>query len=236
MNLKRFVFVLVALAIASTAFAQQKYTKENYEQFFKDEAAYNDLFQKLTTEKANLEKQQAELQNDINNLKEQNANMRTWEACQEELYALVGATKEDVDAFRMQVGQLEGKIRRKEGPKEERQKELDALKKNKISALPEFFNKVHVQLQRDLDAWQDAPTEKQYTVVKGDCLWNIAKKKDIYDNAFAWTKIYQSNKDQIKNPDLIYPKQVFKVPSLTEEEKAKYDKMKRNYKPAPPTK
>jgi gas vesicle protein len=31
------------------------------------------------------------------------------------------------------------------------------MKKNKISALAEFFDKVHNQLQRKLDAWQEKP-------------------------------------------------------------------------------
>jgi hypothetical protein len=31
--------------------------------------------------------------------------------------------------------------------------------------------------------------------------------------------IYQANRDQIKNPDLIFPKQMFKIPNLSEEEK-----------------
>jgi len=45
--------------------------------------------------------------------------------------------------------------------------------------------------------------------------------------------IYKANRDKIKNPDLIYPQQVFSIPKLTEEEKAKYDKVRMNYKPAP---
>jgi nucleoid-associated protein YgaU len=151
-----------------------------------------------------------------------------------ELYEMVGATKADVDNFGKQVAALEKKIDAKESPKADRQAELDALKKNKISALPQFFDKVHNQLQRKLDAWVEPPKEINYTVVKGDCLWNIAKKKEHYDNPFAWPMIYKANRDQIKNPDLIYPKQVFKIPNLTEEEKAKYDKIRRNYKPAPP--
>jgi len=69
--------------------------------------------------------------------------------------------------------------------------------------------------------------------VKGDCLWFIAKKKEHYGNGFAWPKIYQANKDQIKNPNLIYPKQLLKVPPLTEDEKAKFEKLRKNYKPAP---
>ena len=43
-----------------------------------------------------------------------------------------------------------------------------------------------------------------YQVIKGDCLWKIAGKKEIYANSRKWKKIYQANKDKIKNPDLIY--------------------------------
>ena len=49
-----------------------------------------------------------------------------------------------------------------------------------------------------------------YTVVKGDCLWNIAKK--FYGNGSQYTKIYNANKDKIKNPNLIYPGQVLTIP------------------------
>lgn len=49
-----------------------------------------------------------------------------------------------------------------------------------------------------------------YTVKKGDCLWNIAKK--VYGDGSKWPKIYNANKSKIKNPNLIYPGQVFKIP------------------------
>jgi peptidoglycan hydrolase CwlO-like protein len=171
------------------------------------------------------------LQADVNNLK--SMELQSYEDCLDELYAMVGATKADVDNFRKAVAELDGKIKRKEGPKADRQKDLNALKMNKISALPEFFDRVHNQIQRNLDAWVEEPTEIVYTVVKGDHLWGIAKKPQHYGNPFAWPIIYKANRDQIKNPDLIYPNQKFKIPALTEEEKAKYDKIRRNYKPAP---
>ena len=53
------------------------------------------------------------------------------------------------------------------------------------------------------------PANQTYTVVKGDCLWNIAKK--FYGNGSKYTVIYNANKDKIKNPNLIYPGQVLKV-------------------------
>lgn len=49
-----------------------------------------------------------------------------------------------------------------------------------------------------------------YTVVKGDCLWNIAKK--FYGKGSQYTVIYNANKDKIKNPNLIYPGQVLIIP------------------------
>lgn len=53
--------------------------------------------------------------------------------------------------------------------------------------------------------------DTEYTVKKGDCLWNIAKK--YYGNGAKYTKIYEANKDKIKNPNLIYVGQVFVIPS-----------------------
>lgn len=53
-------------------------------------------------------------------------------------------------------------------------------------------------------------TANTYTVQKGDCLWNIAKK--LYGNGADYTKIYEANKDKISNPNLIYPNQVLTIP------------------------
>lgn len=53
-------------------------------------------------------------------------------------------------------------------------------------------------------------TPKTYTVVSGDCLWNIAKK--YYGDGNQYTKIYNANRDKIKNPNLIYPGQVLTIP------------------------
>ena len=51
---------------------------------------------------------------------------------------------------------------------------------------------------------------KSYTVKSGDSLWKISEQ--MYGNGNDWRRIYEANKDQIKNPDLIYPGQTFKIP------------------------
>lgn len=45
---------------------------------------------------------------------------------------------------------------------------------------------------------------------KGDNLWRISRR--LYGSGFRYTTIYQANRGQIRNPDLIYPGQVFLTP------------------------
>jgi nucleoid-associated protein YgaU len=46
----------------------------------------------------------------------------------------------------------------------------------------------------------------------GDTLWRIAQK--VYGDKDKWPLIYQANKDVIKDPNKIYPKQVLKIPPV----------------------
>ena len=55
------------------------------------------------------------------------------------------------------------------------------------------------------------PTEQTYTVVSGDSLSKIAKHH--YGDANQWRRIFEANRDQIKDPDEIYPGQTLKIPS-----------------------
>lgn len=67
------------------------------------------------------------------------------------------------------------------------------------------------------DAGQQQYDEKDYWEYKvvyrqhyKDCLWYVAKK--FYRNPFKWKVIYEYNRDQIQNPNLIFPGQILKVP------------------------
>lgn len=78
---------------------------------------------------------------------------------------------------------------------------------------------------------KEAPKEEKKPVIKGkykiwktykvrliphrrDCLWRIAEYDFIYNNPWKWPIIYKANKSQIKDPDLIYPGQIFDIPEL----------------------
>jgi nucleoid-associated protein YgaU len=51
---------------------------------------------------------------------------------------------------------------------------------------------------------------KTYTVKSGDSLSKIAKH--VYGDANKWHRIYEANRDKIKNPDLIHPGQELTIP------------------------
>lgn len=54
------------------------------------------------------------------------------------------------------------------------------------------------------------PQPRTYTVVAGDSLSKIAKK--FYGDANKWKRIFDANRDTVKNPDLIHPGQTLKIP------------------------
>ena len=61
-----------------------------------------------------------------------------------------------------------------------------------------------------------APTTRpgrvnSYSVTRGDNLWNISGKSQVYADPYQWPLIYKTNRDKIKDADLIYPGQVLDV-------------------------
>lgn len=155
------------------------------------------------------------------------ATKKSLQDCKDALNALLGATDADYDAFRQAVGKLEGKVRQKEGLSndmladqraeiEALDAELNKLRMNKLSVHPEFFPKL-VDLEKRINNLYREKKITAYSVGKWyetqDCLWNIAKKPEIYNDPNLWPKIWQSNTDQIRNPDIIFPGQVLQIPN-----------------------
>lgn len=51
-----------------------------------------------------------------------------------------------------------------------------------------------------------------WKVYRGEFLWKIASYPEVYGNGNKWPLIYRANKDKIKDPNLIYPNQIFEIP------------------------
>ena len=56
-----------------------------------------------------------------------------------------------------------------------------------------------------------ADSDTNYEVRKGDTLSRIARH--FYDDANAWRRIFDANRDQLADPDLIKPGQMLKIPA-----------------------
>lgn len=59
---------------------------------------------------------------------------------------------------------------------------------------------------------QPAAESRYHTVIKGDTLSKIAL--DFYGDVTKYPVIFEANKPMLKNPDLIYPGQVLRVPTI----------------------
>ena len=86
----------------------------------------------------------------------------------------------------------------------------DAIK-NELWIKIKDIDPTYADLTADItiDSSLKAP-EKTYTVAAGDSLSKIAKQ--FYGDANKYMKIFEANKDQLKNPDLIKPGQTLRIP------------------------
>jgi nucleoid-associated protein YgaU len=143
----------------------------------------------------------------------------------DQIRTLVDATDEQIMAFGKRldaiIAQLEGLMAlapevliKRRGEVKAIETEVMGMKQNKIAALPEMKGRLTKidKLLGQLKARIAQPVTIDYMVEKGDNLWNIAKKESVYDDPYMWPRIYRANKETIKDPDLIYPKQKLAVP------------------------
>lgn len=81
---------------------------------------------------------------------------------------------------------------------------------NAIKTIPDWKNEVVADIKVTGGAAATGTSGKTYTVKPGDTLSKISK--DHLGDANAYMKIYEANRDQLSNPDLIKPGQVLKLP------------------------
>lgn len=58
----------------------------------------------------------------------------------------------------------------------------------------------------------------EYIVRRGETLWSIAARNEIYGDARLWPLIYRYNRDQIVDPARIFPKQRLRIPLDVDED------------------
>ncbi len=68
------------------------------------------------------------------------------------------------------------------------------------------------EVQSDLIVNKEAPASVMYTVKKGDTLWKIAEAHYGKGKGAKYTDIVAANSPPVKNPDLIMPGWVLRIP------------------------
>jgi nucleoid-associated protein YgaU len=66
----------------------------------------------------------------------------------------------------------------------------------------------------ELQVQQQSPQSTMYTVQKGDTLWEIAEKHYGKGKGAKYTEIVKANSPPVKDPDLIQPGWVLRIPPL----------------------
>ena len=217
----RFAIVAMALGLVVGAYhpvdaAEEKMTRDGYKAKL---AEYTDREAKAQAQIVRLDADIASLESQLAGLNGQIADLNA------QILDLVDATDAEVKA---QSRQLDGLVRQLEGlmalaPEElvrhggeisDIEEQLSAIKASSISAIPEMRDKISriEGMLADLGSRMSRSIEITYEVARGDHLWGIAEKDDIYGDPYLWPRIYRANRDQIQDPDLIYPDQKLTVP------------------------
>lgn len=92
--------------------------------------------------------------------------------------------------------------------------EIDHLEGKVLSRLETPFKReapeVLVQPAPEVGDPQVDTTIRAVTVQQGDTLWAISQAS--YGDGFLFLRVFEANKEAIRNPDLIYPGQIFTLP------------------------
>lgn len=87
---------------------------------------------------------------------------------------------------------------------------LHALRVDNVAEDGKVIARVETPFQRD-DLGGTLAQGQAVVVQPGNSLWRIARR--VYGEGLRYTVIYEANRAQIRDPDLIYPGQVFVMPS-----------------------
>ncbi len=226
MKIKYFIGVLLLAFFPALMVHAQTMTKTEWQQQMTEATATRDSW------KAKVEG----LENDVASLQKTEAEKeQALKTCHEELLSLLGRTDAQLKDFselldriekqendlaamsdhdlwdhRTEVDSIQAMIA---GAKQRPASWIDSNAK-RLAAMESRLSGLRSTLESIAARMKQA---REYTVgtwaQNRDCLWNISRKARIYDNAFLWPKIWQANRGEIKNPDLLYPGEKLMIPA-----------------------
>ncbi|HTR80957.1 MAG TPA: LysM peptidoglycan-binding domain-containing protein [Bacteroidota bacterium] len=236
MKLKILSLCAFLLIAATSASSQEKLSKEEWQ---KQITEYTSQRDSLKNELGTLTKQIDALRSALASLDKQIQTVK------DETLALSGASDAVRTDFERRLQDLERRVAElltlsdqdlyaHRSDVDSAQAIKDNLMKERLADVERYYERLQ-KVQSKIDNLRStlakvasaAESEEHYVVRSWskyrDCLWNISKKKKIYDSPFLWPKIWQANRDRIKDPDIIHVGQRLMIPppgSLTTAEKS----------------
>ncbi|HMA13459.1 MAG TPA: Ig-like domain-containing protein [Kiloniellaceae bacterium] len=96
-------------------------------------------------------------------------------------------------------------------PEESVAEGLHSLRVDQVDAAGQVLARVETPFSRE--PLRVASADERVVIVQpGNSLWRIARR--TYGHGVQYAVIYEANQDQIRDPDLIYPGQVFELPNV----------------------
>ncbi len=226
MKIKYFFIVLLLATFPALVANAQTMTKAEWQQQMTEATANRDSWKAKVTG----------LENDVASLQKTEADKeQTLKTCHEELLSLLGRTDAQLKDFselldriekqenslaamsdhdlwnhRAEVDSIQAMIA---GAKQRPASWIDSNAK-RLAAMEGRLSGLRSTLESIAARMKEGHEYTVGTWAKNrDCLWNISRKARIYDNAFLWPKIWQANRSEIKNPDILHPGEKLMIPA-----------------------
>lgn len=203
--------IILGIIVFAPAFAQEKMTLEEYQA----------LLKQWQDREANALTAIAIEDSIISDLKERYKLTDAEIAqIQQEIYEMLGVYEADVVNYNKELATLENQIRtlraltpellyQRQDEIETAEENLNSLKRQSLANVPDNWNKLE-SLTTSLENLKQRvpkPRHDTYIVVRGDYLWKISGKAEIYNDPYKWPRIWSANAESIKDPNLIHPNQ-----------------------------
>ncbi len=220
---------LFVLAFGLAALAAPQARAQYPEDFTKDQADSTILYRRNEVSQLSTDLGQA---NDAATKAMSDVATRTGDngKCRDDLYSMLGSDRNGYNAYRERLARDEQELSALRSIQPSMlndnaarvsalENDIRALRSDKLVLIRDNNSRVSqlsqgfVQLRNSMGP---APSSNStYTVgtwrANRDCLWNIAKKPEIYNDPFAWPKIWRANMELIHNPDVIHPGQQLQI-------------------------